>query len=124
MTGRISRAALAVVLTALTAQMALASDRDVRIHLAGSGGEGAVRFRDRGSERRLRVEIENLSVPKNSILNVTVDGKVVGTMKVTGQRSARLELRSRGIQVVPVIAAGATLAVVGPDGDVLMKGKF
>lgn len=124
MTRRISLTTLAVVLTTLASQMALASDGDVRIRLSGSGGQGSVRFRDRGSERRLRVEADNLRVPKNTVLDVTVDGKVVGAMKVTGERNARLELRSRGTQSVPMIAAGAILAVVAPDGEVLMKGKF
>ena len=124
MTRRISFTALAVVLTAVASQMALASDSDSRITLTGPGGQGSVRFRDRGSERRLRVDVGNLRLPMNTVLGVTVDGKSIGSMKVSDRKSARLEIRSRGNQKVPMIEAGAMVSVLGPDGAVLVKGKF
>ena len=124
MSKRIAFMALAVAVTALASQMVLADHGDLRIRLTGPGGQGSVRFRDRGHERRLHVELENLRLPMDTVLDMTIDGKVIGSMKVSDRRSAHLELRSRGSQTVPMIAVGATLAVVGPDGAVLMKGKF
>ena len=115
---------VAVALFAIGTPMVFAADGDVRIGLAGPGGTGSAKYRNRGGVREFQVEAEKLIVPAGTLLRVTVNGQNAGLMTVTTLRTARLNLSTQIGQAVPVIAAGSVVAVVAPNGAVLMSGRF
>jgi hypothetical protein len=102
-----------------------ARDRDNRITLKAEAGfpgvKGVVRYRDRGNERELRLEVEKSKLPKGDELEVRIDGKFVGTMTVNEAGTARFRARGGSI---PVLAAGAVLVVQKKGGAAILTGAF
>lgn len=113
-----------VALVAIGAPMVLAAAGDVRIRLSGPSGTGSAKYRDRGGVREFQVEAEKLNAPAGTLLRVTVNGQNAGMMSVTALRTARLSLSTQRRQPVPPIAAGSVVAVIAPNGVVLMSGRF
>jgi hypothetical protein len=121
---RMSCAALTLVLLGSATVGQARADGDSRFALLGPNGTGSIRYRDRESDLRLRVEVANLRLPPGSVATVAVDGETIGAMKISERGSGRLEIRSRGRQPLPLIQPGARLEVVAPDGTVVLRGKF
>jgi hypothetical protein len=124
MTRRMAFGLIAAILGSLISMPGLAADGDVRIALAGPGGKGSARFRNRGGVREFQVETENLRVPAGTILRVAVNGQLVGAMTVSPLHRARLNLSTQLGQAVPVIGAGSMVSVLAPNGAVLMSRRF
>jgi hypothetical protein len=124
--GRIVSRIMAVAMAGwIGAASGEAHDRDSRITLKAEAGfpgvKGFVRYRDRGNERELRLEVEKSKLPKGDELEVRIDGKFVGTMTVNEAGTARFRARGGSI---PVLAAGAVLVVQKKGGAAILTGAF
>ncbi len=101
-----------------------ANSADLRIRLAGAGGKGSAKYRDRGNVREFQVEVENLNLAPGTLVQIQVNGVAVGSATVTTLRTARLSLSTQRGNAVPQIASGSTVTVVGLSGNVLVSGQF
>ena len=98
-------------------QPALASgssiDNRMGIVLVGSSAfpdaGGKARFRDRGGERQLQIQIED--GPANGTLVFSVDGFVVGEATILLGR-AKIRLNSDDGDDVPLVGPGSTVSVM------------
>lgn len=124
MASRANLGLLAVAFALMLDSQAWGSDRDQRIALRGEGGSGSVRFRDRGRDARLEIELEHLNLAAGTVLKIEIDGQVVGSLVTGNGRTSRVELRARHGQALPAIGPGSVIVVVGPNGVVLLRGKF
>jgi hypothetical protein len=108
---------------------------------SGSGGDGEVRllanlnppnggradgkadFRDRGSDERLNVEIED--VAKNARFTVKVDGVRFGTIVTNNFGTGEIERHTNDGQSVPNVQRGDLVQVFkGTSNTVVLSGRF
>src|SRR4051812_50109494 len=61
--------------------------------------------------RRLKVEVEDVNLPAGTVLNVLVNGTLVGPLTLNTFREGELQLETNDGQAVPQINAGATVSV-------------
>ncbi|MFN6962789.1 MAG: CHRD domain-containing protein [Pyrinomonadaceae bacterium] len=73
--------------------------------------------------RSLEVSVGNVNLPAATVLDVTVDGTAVGTIRLTTYHNGVLRLSTRMGQTVPNINAGAALAVKSGSTTIL-SGSF
>ena len=121
-------------MSALTASPASAasgsgsgSDRTI-IALKGSAAfpnaKGKAAFRDRGSERELQVEVENVRVLAGTTVSMSVGGVLVGTATVNALGAARLSLNTNLGDSVPVSVSGKSVEVRTAAGVLVVSGSF
>ena len=125
--GRIvSRIVMMALAGCVICASAEANDRDRRIKLEPAAdfkaAAGSARFRDRGSERELRVDIEDVRLPKGTELEIRIDGKLVGTLTLATGGSARFRARDR--QTIPAVTANSKLIVQQKNGMPILTGVF
>ncbi|MFN7923278.1 MAG: hypothetical protein U0Q16_24465 [Bryobacteraceae bacterium] len=117
-------------LTGTSSNSSASTTTDTRLRTSLAGGSisgvtptGHIDFRDRGgNDARLNVEVEDVNVPAGSVLDVEVNGRVVGRITVNSSRSGELELNSRDGAVLAQIRAGATVVVRSPDRGAILSG--
>lgn len=110
-------------------QPSTASPSKVEIDLVGSGSfataSGHVRFESERGRRKLRVEIEDAATVKGVILDVFLGSTKVGSMTVTSQGEAKLELDSnKGAASLPMVVANQRVEARTGDGTVVVTGQF
>jgi len=104
---------------------------DIRIEakLAGAAINGLrpmgeAKFRVKGNDRELEIEVERVNLPLNTTLSVFVDNLKVGDLVLTSTMETRLELESEHGQAVPNVITGSTVAVVNSQGQTVLGGVF
>jgi hypothetical protein len=118
-----------MLMTALApAQIALAANNDVKITLKAGPkfpkAKGTAKYRNRGGERELQVEVENVKNLAGKTLNVFAKGNKVGTMKINQLGAGRLELNSTLGHTVPNMGPGSKVQVKTAQGVIVVAGTF
>ncbi len=109
-------------------QMARGPSNDSRVEIALAGtadfpeSDGKARFRDRGGERELQIEVED--APTNVQVSFLVGGDTVGTATTNATGDGRLNLNTDQGDTVPASVAGLTVKVLTPQGTVIISGAF
>lgn len=85
---------------------------------------GEAKFKVKGNERELEVEVERLNLPVNTALSVFVDNVKVGDLVLSSTMETRLELESEHGQTVPNVITGSTVTVVNSQGQTVLSGVF
>lgn len=108
--------------------VALANVADTRIALTAPplspGAKGSAKYRDRGGERELQVEVEVAKRLVGTVYRVLVGDAVAGQVRIDAFGRGKLTLNSRRGAVVPVVAKGTVVRVVTTDALVVVAGKF
>lgn len=74
--------------------------------------------------QKFEVEVEDVNLPAGTLLDVLVNGNIVGSLTVNAFREGELELESEHGQVIPVIAAGTMVVVRTRAGATIVSGAF
>lgn len=119
----------AVAFAALPAgAQAAGSGTELRATLHGSaafpGADGKARFRDRGGEQELEVEVEDANRLAGARLRVFVGGKQVGTLRINRFGNGSLNLNSDRGDNVPAVNAGTTVRIRTAGGTLVVSGRF
>jgi hypothetical protein len=85
---------------------------------------GHAKFRSRGGNRSLEVEVERVNLPAGTVLNVSVDGVKVGELSINPTLENEFELESEHGQVVPVVTNASTVVVSNALGQTIVSGVF
>lgn len=86
-----------------------------QIVLTMTRGKGKAKYKEDRGKRELEVEVEGIAAAVGTVLTVTINSVSVGTMTVVSVANVRRAKLSRNTQLgqtVPVIAAGASIAVL------------
>ncbi len=98
----------------------------LEIDLIGSeaypDADGRARYRDRGGEQELQIEVED--GPANTPITFFVGGAAVGSGTTDGFGDARLNLNSDEGDTVPSVGSGTTVSVEVTGGGVVADGIF
>ncbi|MFQ5703671.1 MAG: hypothetical protein ACE5HT_06585 [Gemmatimonadales bacterium] len=101
------------------------SETRIEARLSGSAAfpdaSGRARFRDRGGERELQIQVED--GPANAMVTFLVNGTAVGTATTDAIGDASLSLNSDLGNSVPNVAAGTSISV-SAGGTVVVSGSF
>ncbi len=107
---------------------ALAASSEIRL-LANlnppNGGiaDGKGDYREKGSDRQLKVQIED--VAKNARFTVKIDGVKVGTITTNGLGTGELDKNTKDGQTVPHVQKGDLVQVFkGTSTTVVLSGRF
>lgn len=73
--------------------------------------------------REIEVEIEDVTLASGTMLNVVVDGTIIGQIAVQVDQRGKLKLKTEDGQSVPAVNAGSTVSVRNGD-KVLVAGVF
>jgi len=84
-------------------------------------GEGV--WQSQGNQRELEVELEDINLPMGTVLDVFVDGNVIGQMTIDDRHRATLRLSTRNGQNVPLVNDGSVIEVRN-NGTLLANGVF
>jgi len=107
---------------------AAGSGTELRATLHGSaafpGADGKARFRDRGGEQELEVEVEDANRLAGTRLRVFVGGRQVGTLRINRFGNGSLNLNSDRGDNVPAVTAGTTVRVRTAGGTLVVSGSF
>ena len=119
----------AVAFAALPAgAQAAGSGTQLRATLHGSaafpGADGKARFRDRGGEQELEVEVEDANRLAGTRLRALAGGKQVGTLRINRFGIGSLNLNSDQGDTVPAVKAGTTVRVRTAGGTLVVSGSF
>lgn len=85
---------------------------------------GEAKFKIKGNERELEIEVERLNLPANTTLSVFVDNVKIGDLILSSTMETKLELESEHGQTVPNVITGSTVAVVNSQGQTVLSGVF
>lgn len=99
----------------------------VKITLVAAQGvvaKGSAKIKITPKEKEFSVEAQVPRRLAGSVLGVTVNDTVVGTMTVNALGQAKLSFNSKLGQTVPTISAGTLVGVVNASGDILLAGQF
>ncbi len=88
------------------------------------GADGKAKYKDRGGERELEVEVEDVRSLRGTTLSVFVGGSRVGGARVNSLGDARLERNSDLGQRVPGVVKGTRVQVKTVSGTVVVAGSF
>ena len=119
----------AVAFAALPAgAQASGSGTQLRATLHGSaafpGADGKARFRHRGGEQELEVEVEDANRLAGTRLRALAGGKQVGTLRINRFGIGSLNLNSDQGDTVPAVKAGTTVHVRTAGGTLVVSGSF
>lgn len=103
------------------------TDSRVEVILTGRpsypAAKGKARFRSRGGERELQIEVENL--PPGLMVNFLVGGIAYGgTQTVNALGAARINANSDLGQAVPMTVTGKAVQVITTAGALAASGSF
>lgn len=94
---------------------------------AAMGGQipkGEARHRSRPDGSDFRVQVENVSLPAGTSLNVFVNGSRIGALVINSFRQGELERNTNDGQLVPAINAGTPVVVKTAAGATIVSGSF
>jgi hypothetical protein len=104
---------------------------EVRIEarLAGApiGGltpTGHAKFRSRGGNRSLEVEVEKVNLPAGTVLSVLVDGVKVGQLTLAATLENEFEIESEHGATVPNVTNTSTVVITNAQGQTILSGAF
>ena len=86
------------------------------------GGEAEAKTFTDGN-RKFEVDVTNINLPDGTILNVSVDGALVGTLRLLGMMG-ELELETADGQTVPSINSRTRVVVSDQAGNTIVAGAF
>ena len=86
-------------------------------------GEAQFKSNTLGNRSELEVEVEHVSLPAGTALDVQVKGVSVGTIKLHTSGEGELDLDSQSGAAVPAVVKGDTVSVLNA-GVVIMTGVF
>lgn len=121
---------LALMAVAVTADLVNAKSTAVihRATLKGSSAfpavNGAAKWKSKGGERELEIQIEDAAQLKGKRLTVKIGGATIGKMTVSSLGRARLTRRTEAGQSVPTSILGKSLRVLTAQGNVVALGNF
>jgi len=99
-----------------------------RAALSGSaafpGVNGEAKWKSKGGERELEVQIQDATKLAGKRLTVRIGGKVVGHMKVNALGRARLVKSTHAGQSVPTSVAGKAVKIRTSSGMLVASGRF
>jgi hypothetical protein len=114
--------------TALAASHAAsATTANFQISLTPSGKyalTGGAQYQSQPGQRELQVELEHLATLRGNSLVVSINGAVVGSMRVATNGIAQLTRNTELGQRVPAIAHGSTVTVKTSSGAAVTSGRF
>jgi hypothetical protein len=105
---------------------------DVVIHASLSGptlngitpkGVAVHRAKADGS-RKFEVEVEDVNLPVGTVLQVLVNGNIIGSLTLNALREGELELETEHNQVVPTISVGTPVLVRTQAAATIVSGAF
>lgn len=86
---------------------------------------GDAQFEIEGTNREFRVRAERVNLPAGTVLNVFVDGALVGTLSVAPSLDrSELRLKTENGQAVPQINSRTRVVVANAAGETLLAGSF
>jgi hypothetical protein len=88
------------------------------------GADGKARFRDRGGERELEVEVEDANRLAGARLRVFVGDQQAGSLRINRFGNGALNLNSDRGDTVPAVKAGTTVRVGTAGGTLVVSGSF
>jgi len=86
--------------------------------------DGKARFRDRGGEQELEVEVEDAHALAGTTVRVFVSGTRVGNIRLNRFGNGQLNLNSDQGEAVPAVKAGTTVRVRTAGGALVVSGSF
>ena len=86
--------------------------------------DGKARFRDRGGEQELEVEVEDAHALAGTTVRVFVNGNRVGTIRLTRFGNGQLNLNRDQGETVPAVKTGTTVRVRTAAGALVVSGSF
>jgi hypothetical protein len=102
------------------------NDGRMEIALSGSPAfpeaDGKSKYRDRGGEQQLEIELED--GPANTAVQFWVDGNLLGAGTTNGFGDVELRLNSDEGDAVPAVSNGTTVAVTTTGGTTIVSGAF
>jgi len=127
MTRRIFSLAAMALLAAAPMVMQAGGSGEVRLQTKLTGARidrltpsGSADYRARNSRKELRVQVEDVSVPVGTVLDVYVDNAKVGTITVAAVvLGGELELNSQDGALVPNVAKGSVVVVKKGDQGIV-----
>jgi len=85
---------------------------------------GEAKWKSKGGERELEIQIEDATKLAGKRLSVRIGGKLVGHMKVSALGRARLVKSTEAGQSVPASVAGKTVKISTGSGSLVASGSF
>jgi hypothetical protein len=85
---------------------------------------GEAKWKSKGGERELEIQIEDAKKLAGKTLTVRIGGKAVGAMKVSALGRARLVRNTEAGQSVPASVAGKRVRVTTAAGKLVAAGTF
>ena len=99
-----------------------------RAALSGStafpGVNGEAKWKSKGGERELEIQIQDATALAGKQLTVRIGGTVVGHMKVSALGRARLVKSTQAGQSVPASIAGKAVRIKTGGGKLVASGRF
>ena len=121
-------AALLLVLVSATPVHAKSAETIKRATLTGttafSAVNGEAKWKSKGGERELEIQIEDAKKLAGKTLTVRIGGKAVGAMKVSALGRARLVRNTEAGQSVPTSVAGKRVRITTAAGKLVASGAF
>lgn len=126
--GLLLAVALLLSLTVAAPADAKAAEVIKRASVSGSttypAVNGEAKWKSKGGERQLEVQIEDAGKLAGKRLAVRIRGKLVGHMRVNSLGRARLEKNTEAGQSVPESVAGRAVKIRTGDGVLVASGRF
>jgi len=88
------------------------------------GAKGIAEFRSRVGHQEFEVEIQVSKTLVGSILNISVDTMLVGTITVDASGHGELELKGEHGATVPAVQPGSLVGVTDAANDIILAGQF
>jgi len=121
-------AALLLVLVSATPVHSKSAETIKRATLTGttafSAVNGEAKWKSKGGERELEIQIEDARKLAGKTLTVRIGGKAVGAMKVSALGRARLVRNTEAGQNVPTSVAGKRVRITTAAGKLVASGAF
>ena len=88
------------------------------------GVNGEAKWKSKGGERELEIQIQDATKLAGKRLSVRIGGKLVGHMKVSALGRARLVKSTQAGQSVPASVAGKAVKISTAGGSLVASGRF
>jgi hypothetical protein len=92
--------------------------------LGFKGAKGIAEFHSRVGHQEFEVEVQVSKTLAGSILDVSVDTMVVGTIAVDAIGHRELELEAEHGTTVPAVQPGSLVGVTDAASDIILAGRF
>jgi hypothetical protein len=126
MLGWLLVAVVALATTLPTALAARAVEQRIVLRPAGAfpAAKGSAKFKSKGGERELQVEVEHIRRLAGKRVVFLVAGVKLGSKKVNGLGAAEINRNSDLGQRVPNVRPGTSVKVKTAGGVLIVKGSF